>query len=150
MPSSVTERDVVTMSSSFTPTGMTFFKVVTKVDQPGIETDGFLHVKRAGPDAGYIGLRETVEDALERTELFHDKVSKASHCVLQVTFSALGLAFYTKENSGPDHYFKPMLNKKIFNASADWGVWHFMGDMPLNAVDNAGNPLITCSWFGIE
>ena len=131
--------------------GLTLYTFIPKAEQPLVAAEGCLRMKRAGRDAWRIGLRTSVQDALDRASHFNAHVSKHTHCVLQIHFSSLGLAYYTTTTPGSDFNFKPTLYKKQFNdRHNDWGVWHFLGDMPLNCVDGSGNFFIASTWLDIQ
>ena len=50
-------------------------------------------------------------------------------------FTAKGLGYFMKLNAGYSHGYKSTLTKESFiNDEYDWGVWHFNGNLPLNAV----------------
>ena len=66
-----------------------------------------------------------------------------THVVLEITFTPLGLAHYAKICQGYDYGFQPMLQKRTYPDATDWKVWHFHGDLPLQASDEQGNVLIT-------
>ena len=67
----------------------------------------FVHTY-AGPGKGYIGLRATPEDALERAQcVFRGKVdvNKASFDMLVIRFSGPGVAKYTTNIENEQHHF---------------------------------------------
>ena len=129
---------------------LTLYKVVPRVDVEHISIDGHLRMKRRGPDGFHIGLRTTVHDALDRAQLFHDRVSKDTHVVLEVVFTSAGLAHYTTANAGKDYQFQSMLSKRHNGGGDyDWGVWRFCQDLPLHAYNEAGTCLIASTWLDI-
>lgn len=108
-----------------------------------IAQSGTLHRQGTGCDQWKIGLRENVADAVDRTMRESGPIDKDTHVVLEITFSPLGLAHYAKMCQGPDYRFRPMLEKVTYRDAKDWKVWHFHGDLPLQASDEQGNVLIT-------
>ena len=92
-------------------------------------------VSRQGVSDGrsYIGLRERVEDALERAQLNGQVVSKDTHVLLGLFFSQEGVAHDTLQNTGMGHNYIPMLQKCIYWDRHDWKVWHFTGDITLQS-----------------
>ena len=127
--------------------GLTLYKAVLQADVPEFERIGFLPLKRTGPDAGHIGLRESPQEALERTRLFHDRVCRDTHCLLRVRFTPLGVAHYAVRCQGQEYKFCPTLFKKTYKGDTDWGVWHFLEDLPLNAYSSDGRPMIESDWL---
>ena len=91
-----------------------------------------------------MGLPKNKADAT----LFYTHLSKDEHCVLEIRFSPPGLAYYTTTLLGSEFDFKPTLYKVQYkDKNTDWGVWHFLGDMPLQSVDMSGNSLIESTWL---
>ena len=82
----------------------------------------------------YVGLREQPVDAVHRYNLsFPVGVTTESHVLLEVTFTAEGLARYCTEVTDAADGFAPRLAKRVYtDTSRDWGAWHFMGGLPLN------------------
>ena len=126
------------------------YKAVLKIDKPVFQAAGYYPVKQSGPDAGHIGLRETPADALDRAGLFHEIVCKESHCLLRVEFTPQGIAHFVSRCQGSDHNHQSTLFKKTYKGSTDWGVWHFLDNLPFTAVDEDGLLLIQTQWFEIE
>ena len=65
----------------------------------------------------YIGLREDLMEAFNRAVWVYpdkDKVTKHTHAVPQVDFTAAGIAYYTTTNAGCYFNLKSCLNKKVF------------------------------------
>ena len=95
-----------------------------------------------------VGLREDPEHALKReikiaAEEERGPVSKQTHLLCKVTFSALGVAYYTMLCKGSGYQFQPTLVKKPYDGDTDWKVWHFHDNLPLEAKDVNGNVLVT-------
>jgi hypothetical protein len=107
-----------------------------------ILTDGTLRLQGTGSEH-HIGLRENFADAVERTIWIFGSMNKDTHGVLEITFTPFGLAHYGKICQGFDYRFQPMLQKSMYRDATDWKVWHFHGDLPLQACDEQGNVLIT-------
>ena len=80
--------------------GLILYKAVLQADVPEFKRNGILPLKRIGPDAWHIGLRESPQEALERTRLFHDRVGIDTHCLLQVRFTPLGVAHFAMHSQG--------------------------------------------------
>ena len=109
---------------------------------------GYVDVRQHGRDAGYIGLWETAEAAVERAARKHDHVDKETHVILEIEFTPHGIAHFTTMCQGVDGQFQSTLFKKTYlDVSQDWGTWHFWGDLPLHAVDHLGIPLISAQFF---
>ena len=97
--------------------GLVLFVAVHKDDIPVIQMRQVLHTRQVHGSRPYIGLRERLEDAVQRAPGF----TKASHCILQVQFTTEGLAQFVTETSGADTSFAPRLSK---SDETDWKVWH--------------------------
>ena len=97
----------------------------------------------------HIGLRERMEDAVDRAIQVEGNISKESHLILRVEFSALGVAHFGTTCQGASYQFLPALHKKSYKGSTDWGVWHLLCDLPLSLSDAMGNPLVSSDWMEI-
>ena len=95
-------------------------------------------------DSWKVGLREDPMEAVEREQKIALKegrgpVSKQTHFLCEVTFTALGVAYYTMLYKGLDYQFQPTLVKvaydKDYGGEQDWKVWHFFDNLPLNVID---------------
>ena len=124
-------------------TGLCLYKVVSLTEITTILSDGTLRIEKTDGEKWKIGLRENLADAVERATKISGPINKESHVVLEITFSPLGLAHYTRMYMGPDYRFQPMLQKMSYRGDTDWKVWHFHGDLPLRASDLQDNVLIT-------
>ena len=109
------------------------YLVVHQDDFAGFERSGSVQVRMVTPKKDYIGLRETPEEAMKRYRLtFGDKVPTSELVMLCVNFTEKGFAHFASDICDASHFFCPRLSKKTFNDSTtDWGVWHFVGDLPL-------------------
>ena len=130
------------------PTSLYLYACVSKADKPHIEQAGRLTAwtprwKGDGgvPERGYIGLRQTPEDALRRASLFEDGDKKDTHLLLQVEFTDLGLEHFAAKTQ--------TLFKIPFRHTTEWGTWQFKGDLPLREVDDMDNLLICCRFMEI-
>ena len=121
------------------PSGLRFYKVEAKSDFAHPFPDGILRLQHEQK----IGLRETLADAVDRTVKTEGYFDKEKHVVLEITFTPMGVAYYTKTCQGLDYKFQPMLVKQSYRDGQDWKAWHFHGDLPLQASDLEGNVLIT-------
>lgn len=125
------------------PTGLVVYKLVAMTEIDWIVSDGFVRCQNTGPDSWKIGLRETIDDAVDRTNKISGHCNKGTHGVLRITFTPYGLAHYSNKCAGPNYRFRTMLQKVWYNTDKDWKAWHFHGDLPLQAEDEHGNLLIT-------
>ena len=100
-------------------------------------------------DAWHIGLRQRMEDAVDRAIKVEGRASKESHLILRVEFSALGFAHFGTTCQGSSLQFLPALYKKSYQGATDWGVWHLLCDLPLSLSDAMGNPLVSSDWMEI-
>ena len=125
------------------PACLCFYKVVAVTEFPTFFPHGILRLQETGAEQWQIGLCEYLVDAVERARKIYGLITKETHVVLEITFSPLGLAHYTKICLGPNYCFQPLLHKKSYRDDTDWKVWHFHGDLPLQASDAQDNVLIT-------
>ena len=75
------------------------------------------------PSSGYHGLRQDLDDAVERfKQVNDDSVKESAHFVLVIHLSALGVAHYTTQCSGTEHNFQSLLFKKTYSFCLNcWG-----------------------------
>ena len=136
-------RTVVKSASA----GLRFYRIVAKEAMNHMLEDGRLRLQDDGPGQWNIALRENLTDAIHRG--MQSGASKQTHVVLEIQFSALGVAHYTTLCQGPSYDHQPTLQKMAYRSDVDWKVWHFHGDLPVEAEDEQGNLLVTCRTFEI-
>ena len=119
---------------------------VQKCQIPDIMQKDMLEIP---PGWWHIGLRATIEEAQIRADQVETSVSKDTHCVLQVTFSPLGVAHFVTTFGDASYKFQPILSK-VWNRPTgvdqvvfDKGAWHFNQHLPLSMFDEDDNPLIS-------
>ena len=110
---------------------LVLYLAMHKHDVASIKAGGEVPLRHVSPKKSTIGLRERLEDAVERYSLAFGPTAKEELAVLRVVFTSLGIAHYTTDNCGPTHHFQCRLSKKIWNDNVDYGVWHFIGALPL-------------------
>ena len=110
------------------------YLVVHQDDFAGFERSGSVQVRMVTPKKDYIGLRVTPEAAMERyRKTFGDTVPQPELLMLCLNFTEKGFAHFASDICDQAHFFCPRLSKKVFkDSSTDWGVWHFVGDLPLH------------------
>ena len=113
---------------------------------------GYIPFRLATSNKFYVGLRENADDAIERFKqhkYFADH-RKGSYVLFQVTFSAAGLAHYVTKSAGPEYNHSAILAKQTYwKDLIDYGVWHFQGDLPLQASDEQGVLLVSCEVLSV-
>ena len=97
------------------------------------------------PKKSTIGLREKMEDAVERYSLAFGPTPREQLAVLQIVLTPLGIAHFTTDNCGAEHDFQCRLSKKIWRDGVDYGVWHFIGALPLRK-----DLLMSMQWHSME
>ena len=101
-----------------------------------------LSTRHVSPSWPEIGLRQKPSEAMVRYEKIFGKYDPSNLVLVEVLFAAEGIAKWTTEWTNQTHQFMPRLYKKSFrNQEEDWGVWHFIGDLPLE-----DNTLVTVSF----
>lgn len=122
------------------------FLAVHEEDVDNMELAKNVPTRYVSPHKDVIGLREQPEQAVDRyRSIFKGDVPKSKLKILEVTFTVLGIAVYSVGNCGAEHRFRPRLSKQVYGADVDWGVWHFIGDLPLNFGE-----LLSYKWLAIE
>ena len=90
-----------------------------------------LSARHVSPSLPEIGLRQKPSEAMERFEKIFGKHAPSRLVLVEVLFSAHGIAKWVTELTNQTHQFMPRLYKKTFwKQEEDWGVWHFVGDLP--------------------
>ncbi len=99
-----------------------------------------ISTRNGSPSWPHFGLRPVPEQALDRNKKMFGTVDHFSLALCEIRFSAAGIAKWVTELSDKTYDFQPRLYKKAWrNQDKDWGVWHFLGDLPLKDKD-----LVTC------
>ena len=99
----------------------------------------------------YIGLRQSAVHAMHRLKQLGGQFDKDIHVLLRVTFSPLGVAYFTTTMEDGSYNFMPILHKICHKyTSWDRGVWHFTRDLPLYLIDMHDNELVTSEFLKIE
>ena len=111
---------------------LTLYLVVHTDDVALCRASGSVPSRFVSPKKKIIGLRERAEDAIERYRLNFGEIEKEKLVLLQDIFTPLGLAYFTTQTCGPANRFCSQLSKKTYGTDVDWGVWHFVGDLPLD------------------
>ena len=86
---------------------------------------------------------------MQREVKYADHVDKDSHMALCVTFSPLGIAYFTTSCGDEAYQFKPVLHKVAYSGPTDRGAWRFIRDLPLSMKSCHGDPMVSSEWFEI-
>ena len=122
------------------------YLAVHKDDVDCIKKNSKVPTRFTSPKKPHIGLREKIPDALARYRLaFGSTTSNEFLVVMRVVFTPLGIAHFTTDNCGVEHHFQCRLSKKIWEDCGDYGVWHFIGDLPL-----ADDSMMKIEWLPVE
>ena len=113
-----------------------------------IESRGEVPLRFTSPKKSAIGLREDMEDAVKRYSLAFGSTPREELVVLQIFFTPLGIAHFTTDNCGAEHGFQCRLSKRIWTDDVDYGVWHFIGPLPLGG--DRSDPLMSMQWISME
>ena len=132
-------------------TGLTLYLAVHKGDRAACDLQQCVPRRLAG-GLSYVGLREQAVYALQGAQLHtHEPVGKDNHLVLQVHFTAHGIAHFATTCADVEYGFAPVLTKKIFKGNTtDWQVWHFLGDLPLEVTGPDGRSYLKTTWQCVE
>ncbi len=91
-----------------------------------------LSTRHVSPSWPEIGLRQDPDQALERFKKIFGTVDHSFLVLVEVLFSAAGIAKWATELTDQTHEFMSRIYKKTFRKQEkDWGVGHFVGDLPL-------------------
>ena len=109
--------------------------------------NGFVPSRHVTPwKPGLIGLRQDPLEARARYMKVFGETNLANLVLFRLAFSSAGIARLTTQLTNAEHDFMPKLHKvKYARQDEDWGVWHFVGDLPLNSPGTT-----TWSWFRME
>jgi len=121
------------------------YLVIHKDDALADLDNGFVPSRHVSPspfNKGVIGLRQDPEQARIRYTQFWGETPSADLILFTFVFSPACIARLTTQLTSGEHGFMPKLYKKRYaHQTRDWGVWHFVGDLPLKSPDMA----VTCS-----
>ena len=111
---------------------LTLYVALHKDDAAHCQSRNIVPTRFVSPKKNVVGLRERAEDAIERYRLNFGEIEKEKLVLLQVSFTPLGLAYFTTQTCGPANRFCSQLSKMTYGTDVDWAVWHFVGDLPLD------------------
>ena len=124
---------------------LTLYLAVPFGDIENIATAGCVPCTR-----GYIGLRESPAEALDRVRLATGvPADKDTHALLQIVFTCVGVAHFATTCAGLEQRYSPLLTKRTYRDDTDWKVWHFLGDLPLRLEHESGELMVFSSWRSV-
>ena len=128
------------------PSGMTLYGVLHEDNVEKCQQQREVPTQVMSGDRNYIGFRTTLEDAIIRyRQIFGKDRPKNELAVLEVHFTIQGVVQFVTESCNSEHFFCPRLSKRTYrDESRDWGVWHFVGPLPLDNAD-----LLTVEWYRV-
>ena len=121
------------------------YLAVHRDDVDCIKSCGRVPLRFTSPKQSTIGLREKMEDAVERYSLAFGPTPREQLAVLRIVLGPSGIAHFTTDNCGAEHDFQCRLSKKIWTDGVDYGVWHFIGPLPLGS-----DRLMSMRWISME
>ena len=97
----------------------------------------------------YVGLRETLEDAIKRRDdKWAEKILAEAHEVLKITFTTVGVGTLTiRACCGADHFCSTLFKKIFTDPTTDWKIWHYMGILPLVGHDDFNKEIYDYEWL---
>ena len=110
---------------------LTLYLAIHKDDVHFCKTQGHVPLRFVSPGKTTIGLREKIEDAVERYSMAFGPTPREDLVMLRVVFTQLGIAHFATDNCGESYDFQCRLAKKVWRDSVDHGVWFFIGALPL-------------------
>ena len=93
----------------------------------------------------YIGLRENAQEAFQRMVHFVRNPRGQDYHIFRVCLTPRGMLHVTTQMV--DVAGTPLLFKKKYKDGRDWGVWHFMGDIPVELKDSSSGDLLVSVTF---
>jgi len=114
---------------------LTLYLVLHKDDADTAMRVGVVPARHVTPrKPGLIGLRKDPEEARVRYMKLFGETNLANLVLFEFKFSSAGIARLSTQLTNAEHDFLPKLHKvKYEHQDKDWGVWHFVGDLPLKA-----------------
>jgi hypothetical protein len=132
------------------------YLVIHKEDQSACELAFAVQRRYTTPWWNYIGLRETLADAVQRRQKVWgneevELVTDDTHVGLRVTVTSKGMVKLLLRISVPDDCFSTTICKKILPSDKkfDWKVWHFVGDLPLKGHALYDTNVYTAEWIPV-
>ena len=127
-----------------------FYLAIHKLDVETIlQSKKVLVHTYAGRGEGYIGLCTTQEGAMERARhVFSGNadVNMDTFRMLVIRFSGAGVAKYVRKIQDDGHQYCSTFYKITYpwdTSGKDHGCWAFVGDMPIEEIDDRGVTLIS-------
>ena len=127
-------------------------KVIPLAQTNQLIADGILRCPPDGLDQWKLVLFEEAVSAIAHTAQIRPQgravaapISRASHLMLEVEFTSMGVAYFVEHCQGAEYKFGSFLRKMTHTHGDDNDpkTWHFHGDLPLQAVDRDDHLLIT-------
>jgi len=114
---------------------LTLYLVLHQDDADTAVRLGFVPSRHVTPwKPGLIGLRQDPLEARARYMKVFGETNLANLALFRLVFSSAGIARLSTQLTNAEHDFLPKLHKvKYERQNEDWGVWHFVGDLPLNS-----------------
>jgi hypothetical protein len=133
---------------------LVLYLVMHKDDQAACDEAKAVQRRYVTPWQNYIGLRETLADAVDRRLKIWggegiEPVTDDTHVGLRVTITSHGVDELVRRICAADDCFSSTLFKKIFptDKKTDWKVWHFVGDLPLKGHPLYDTNVYTAEWI---
>ena len=133
------------------PAGLTLYLVIPRAGSERILTlASFKLADTVHHHKQWIASRECKRDAINSQIQETGDITKDSHVALKICLTALGVAHFVATFQGRDQGYQCMLRKKCYEDKIDYKVWYFAVDLPLQAVDGHGNPLVSTEIVPID
>jgi hypothetical protein len=72
---------------------------------------------------------------------------KRSYEMLEVKIYPIGVLYFITSFENQYYQFMPVLHKRCYKDSTDWGVWRLIRDLQLSMNDVSGEPMVTTRWM---
>jgi hypothetical protein len=133
---------------------LVLYLVMHKDEQAACDEAKAVQRRYVTPWQNYIGLRETLADAVDRRLKIWggeeiEPVTDDTHVGLRVTITSQGVAELVLRICAAGDCFSSTLFKKKFSTdkNTDWKVWHFVGDLPLKGHPLYDTDVYTAEWI---
>ena len=119
------------------PPPLTVYMVRAEADQDVVVRTAKVPLREAGVHS-YVGLRERLVGAVQRYNAsFPGRVTAVTHVLLEVAFTTEGIARYcTAITNAAQRFARVRTQKTYADPPRGWGVWHCIGDLPLDEPNN--------------
>ena len=126
---------------------LVLYMVVHRDDLESVNACGAFCPCLVSKDKAHVALRVKVDQAQESFKMICKNAAPDNGIMIRVAFSASAILRYTTTCVPTSHHAQ-MLSKRVWwndNSGEDYGVWHFLGDLPIRE-----DGMVRCTWDGVR